>query len=165
MIKVIFLDIDGVLNVMSQERDEYGPLFHKQFEDNLRLIIEKTDAKIVISSTWRFDGLKKMREMWKYRNLPGEIISITPSEIQVVNRGYCEFYDLVKRGHEIQLWMEDNPVEQYVILDDDIDMLESQMQNFIRCSDNQHHDDCVDIGYGLTKQCALKAIGILNRLN
>jgi hypothetical protein len=165
MIKVIFLDIDGVLNVMSQERDEYGSLFHKHFEDNLRLIIEKTSAKIVISSTWRFDGLTKMKEMWKYRNLPGEVISTTPNEVQVVNRGYCEFYDLVKRGHEIQLWLEDNPVDNYVILDDDTDMLESQMSNFVRCSDNQHHEDCVDIGYGLTRLCAEKAIGILNRLS
>lgn len=55
--KVIFLDIDGVLNVYCQGRDEYGCTFHKHFEDNLRWIIEETGAKIVISSTWRRDGL------------------------------------------------------------------------------------------------------------
>jgi len=61
--KIIFLDIDGVLNVCSMERDEYGSLFHKHFEDNLRWIIDQTDAKIVISSTWRFSGLEIMKEM------------------------------------------------------------------------------------------------------
>ena len=64
--KVIFLDIDGVLNVISQGHDEYGSLFHKHFEDNLRYIIEQTGAKIVISSTWRMSGLSEMQRMWKH---------------------------------------------------------------------------------------------------
>lgn len=56
--KVIFLDIDGVLNVYCESRDEFGCCFHKHFEDNLRYIIDNTNAKIVISSTWKADGLK-----------------------------------------------------------------------------------------------------------
>lgn len=100
--KVIFLDIDGVLNVYPQGRDEFGSLFHKHFEDNLRLVIEKTNAKIVISSTWRYSGLKVMKDMWKQRNLPGEVIDITPDCAQIVDNGIVEFYDLVERGHEIQ---------------------------------------------------------------
>lgn len=35
MDKIIFLDIDGVLNVYCEDRDEYGCTFHKHFEDNL----------------------------------------------------------------------------------------------------------------------------------
>ena len=73
-IKVIFLDIDGVLNVIPPDYDEYGGIFHKHFEDNLRWIIEETGAKIVISSTWRFSGLKRMQDMWEFRSLAGEII-------------------------------------------------------------------------------------------
>ena len=42
MKKIIFLDIDGVLNVIEQGWDDYGPLFHKHFEDNLKMIIDKT---------------------------------------------------------------------------------------------------------------------------
>jgi hypothetical protein len=42
-------------------------------------------------------------------------------------------------------------------------MLPSQMSNFVRTANNQDHPDCVDIGYGLTKICAEKAIEILNR--
>lgn len=49
--KIIFLDIDGVLNVIGQGRDEYGQIFHKHFENNLKRIIDETDAKIVISSS------------------------------------------------------------------------------------------------------------------
>lgn len=56
--KIIFLDIDGVLNVFGKSHDQYGKTFHKHFENNLKYIIEQTNAKIVLSSTWRFKGLQ-----------------------------------------------------------------------------------------------------------
>jgi hypothetical protein len=149
--KVIFLDIDGVLNVIGKGRDEFGQCFHKHFEDNLKWIIEQTGAKIVISSTWRMNGLSEMQRMWRHRNLAGEVISITP---YINNR---------KRGKEIQSWIDSNEISSYVIIDDDTDMLSSQENNFVRTSDNIDHPDCVDIGYGLTKKCAEKAVKILNR--
>lgn len=159
--KIIFLDIDGVLNVISQGRDQFGSIFHKHFEDNLRHLIEQTDAKIVISSTWRFSGLDIMKDMWLKRNLPGEVIDITP---------YCaiiqkdESYESVERGYEIQAWLNKHPdVENYVILDDDNDMLDCQLNNFVKTSGNSDHPDKIDIGYGLTKICTEKAIKILNR--
>lgn len=161
--KVIFLDIDGVLNVYCQGRDEYGCTFHKHFEDNLRWIIEETGAKIVISSTWRRDGLDVMQNLWKHRNLPGEVIDITPTEVDVVEYGTCEFYDLVDRGHEIQQWINDHNIDNYVIIDDDNDMLPSQRGNFVRTANNKDHSDCVDIGYGLTRKCSEKVIEILNK--
>ena len=47
--KIIFLDIDGVLNVYCESRDKWGCTFHQHLVDNLGYIIEKTGAKIVIS--------------------------------------------------------------------------------------------------------------------
>jgi len=160
--KVVFLDIDGVLNVYCESRDKWGCTFHQHLVDNLRYIIEKTDAKIVISSTWRYDGLEVMRQMWLDRNLPGEVIDITPDAPEVVKNGLAEFYDLVDRGHEIKLWLDNNTVDKYCIIDDDNDFLKEQRNNFIRTSNNTDHPDCVDIGYGLTKICADKVINILN---
>lgn len=58
-IKVIFLDIDGVLNVYGTEHDEFGQIFHDHFVENLRTIINETSAKIVISSTWEICGFTK----------------------------------------------------------------------------------------------------------
>jgi len=68
------------------------------------------------------------------------------------------------RGHEIKYWLDNtnDNIESYVILDDDDDMLDSQLNNFVKTSDNIDHIDCIDIGYGLTKLCAKKAIQILN---
>lgn len=162
--KVIFLDIDGVLNVYPQGRDRFGSIFHQHFVDNLKKIIDETGAKIVVSSTWRFAGLKIMQEMWDERSLPGEVIGITRDCNQLVGEGKFEFFDHVERGHEIQEWLEDHPeIERYVILDDDNDMLENQRGNFVRTANNINHPDCVDIGYGLTAICAERAIRILNQ--
>jgi hypothetical protein len=151
--KVIFLDIDGVLNVIPQGRDQYGSIFHPQFEDNLQYLIEQTKANIVISSTWRYSGLKVMQNMWRDRGLPGNIINITPIHF---NSRY--------RGEEIDAWLKENQVDNYVIIDDDNDMLPEQMLNFVQTYGNHEHTDAVDFGYGLTKECTLKAIGILNKI-
>lgn len=161
--KIIFLDIDGVLNVYPQGYDEYGAIFHPHLVENLKLILDRTGAKIVVSSTWRRSGLSIMKEMWEKRGLPGEVIDITPFETDVVERGTCEFYDQVDRGFEIQQWIDDNQIQDFVILDDDNDMLPSQRDNFVRTANNQDHEDCVDIGYGLTRKCAERAIEILNK--
>lgn len=156
--KIIFLDIDGVLNVYCQSRDKYGCTFHDNLVDNLRWIIESTNAKIVVSSTWRLSGKQSILDMWEYRNLPGEVIDITP------NLTYGSGLNSnTKRGNEIQQWLDEHiDVTKYVILDDDSDMLKHQMENFVCTSNNSDHPDSVDIGYGLTKICADKAIEILN---
>lgn len=159
--KVLFLDIDGVLNVIPTDRDDFGSIFHSNFVDNLRSIIDETDAKIVISSSWRADGIDKMKSMWVARELPGEVIDVTVNCVQLVNSGDFEFYDQVERGHEIQEWLNRHEVENYVILDDDNDMLQSQRSNFVRCANN---DDCDSVeGYGLTKRLCKEAIDILNK--
>ena len=159
--KIIFLDIDGVLNVIPQGYDEFGGIFHKHFIDNLKRIIDETDAKIVISSTWRFSGLEYILNMWKFRELPGEVIGVTPNFMAKLGTILC-------RGKEIDAWiekfeLENGALESYVILDDDSDMEEHQLENFVMTSGNQDHEDCIDIGYGLTKKCSELAIKILNK--
>lgn len=159
--KVIFLDIDGVLNMMhiNTGRDKYGDIFHDHFVNNLRYIIDRTNAKIVISSTWRMSGLTIMKELWEFRNLPGEVIDITTDCPQIEG---VEFYDLVERGHEIQEWLDNNVVDNYVIIDDTSDMLKSQEGNFVKTSNNYAHSDHIH-GLGLTLECSEEAINILNR--
>jgi len=190
--KVIFLDIDGVLAVCHKDRDDYGSFFHEEYVENLKSIIDQTGAKIVISSSWRKDGLKINQEMWAKRNLPGEIIDSTPSiyggkaSVRYYN-GYPDQHPTprtfevgIPRGLEIEYWLqnfahftrinydkavqleylEKSKVKNYIILDDDSDMLYSQREHYLRCS-NQLGDDAIE-GYGLTKDIAERAIGILN---
>jgi len=163
--KVIFLDIDGVLNVCTKQRDEFGSIFHKEFVDNLRHIVEETNAKIVITSTWRFSGLNTMKEMWLKRNLPGEVIDITPfkskKEKKTLGWSNLPFRERCERGEEIKDWLELNEVDSYCIIDDDCDFLTEQMCRFIQTSDNWGHPNNIE-GYGLTNDCSSLAIQILN---
>lgn len=163
--KVIMLDIDGVLNVYPQGQDEFGDIFHAHFIENLKRLIDETGAKIVISSSWRMSGLSVMQDMWKKRNLPGEVIDVTCTSNTLVKKGKFTYLDDVDRGHEIQEWLDTHEgIEQYVILDDDRDFLPHQLNNFVRTANNNTHPDHVDIqGYGLTTICTEKAIEILNK--
>ena len=160
--KIIFLDFDGVMHVISQGHDEFGGGFHEEFVDSLARIVDVTDAKIVISAGARTYGTDEMQRMWRCRNLPGEVIDVTPFEYMFIGDQDPEDYDKPNRGKEIQWWLDHNQrIENYVILDDDDDMLESQLSHFVKCHGNNDHPDCVDDGYGLTAKCADKAIAIL----
>ena len=86
------------------------------------------------------NGLEELRKMWLDRNLPGEIISITPVDTQIRIR-----------GHEIKQWLDKNSVDKYIIIDDDKDMLEEQLSNFI----NVHPQ------YGITFKDAENAVKLL----
>lgn len=122
--KIIFLDVDGVLN-NSETTDRIDgftgldPLLIANFN---RITAAVPDAKIVISSTWRkalpfmkaytdFDGLKRLLAE---RGLKGEIIGHTP-----INFSY------VTRGGEIRMWLESAeakavaPITDFVVIDDD----------------------------------------------
>lgn len=156
--KIIFLDIDGVLNVIPKTFDKWGAYFdsNDHFVKNLKKILDQTGAKIVISSTWRMMGFEAIKQMWTDRNLPGEVIDITPNHMMKTG-------STLQRGKEIEEWISQHQVSNYVILDDDNDMEEHQLDNFVQTYMNLNDEDCVDMGHGLTDNCTKKAIEILNK--
>ena len=117
MKKIIFLDFDGVMDtayydsVLSKEglatTDRFGVLFDPDCVSNLRMIIEKTGADIVVTSTWKdFMSYQEIMDMWQERNLPGFVTDVTST---VSNH----------RGNEIDAWLKecrDNCL--YAIIDD-----------------------------------------------
>lgn len=125
MAKVIFLDFDGVICtpracVSMQEKGRFTRLDPVGLEFVRRLHTE-FDASIVISSSWRLgwsnyqfqdlfgvcgfsDISNAMHKDWRTPELNGE-----------------------PRGKEIEQWLsEHDDVKQYLILDDDSDMLTEQ---------------------------------------
>ena len=146
--KVIFLDVDGVLN--SERSFLAGAARGKQYEidqpydpywmkitmctidhvacDLINRICRKTDAKIVVSSTHRkhfADNDKKLGAMKEYFNNLG----VDGKNII----GWTESLHTI-RGIEIKEWLGRHPdVTDYVILDDSSDMLPEQMPFFVLC--------------------------------
>ena len=166
MRKVLFLDIDGVINTkewhskMTKDtpKDEYGYAFDPVSVANLAHIIDETGADTVISSSWKFYGVPKLRDMWQKRNLPGHILDITPNTVSdemLLNANLDEFQLGVCRGNEIKEWLSRHgrKVSNYVIIDDYDDLLPEQ----------EDHVVLTDTLVGITAFDAEKAIAILNR--
>lgn len=127
--KVIFLDIDGVLNsqqfFIKLNQIYSGTGVYPAPEDKLdpelilrlnRLVME-SGAKIVVSSSWRIGyhrNLAGLRELFRKRGIVGDVLGITVIDGRI-------------RGLQIREWLETwqrvtEPVESFVILDDDSDM-------------------------------------------
>ena len=160
--KVIFLDIDGVLNHEAFYKERYekvmdGEKLNHPYSEidsksvaNLNSLIEETNAKIVISSTWRHSGIDYCKDVLEFHGFKGEIIDITPN---LRGQGCL-------RGNEILQWIRDNHklvgdyynFTEYVILDDDSDMLYWQRNNFL----------LIDRFVGLTMGNVFQAKKILN---
>lgn len=141
MEKLIFLDVDGVLNSQKyfskikgdMSVDQTRRFFDPEAVKNLNDITDKTGAKIVISSTWRKTRtLEELQELFKEVGITGEVIGKTP---QLYFKGPNGGSRSVPRGVEIKEWLEQNGIKphlfrSYVIIDDDSDMLYNQRMNF-----------------------------------
>lgn len=151
--KVIFLDADGVLNSgegLKQHINKNGfngILEYSKIEDKplklLQEIIEKTSAKIVLSSSWK--NSKRLYEKLERRlkDFGMEIYDITPS----LGSG-------TQRGDEIREWLFKNETENFIILDDDYDMREYiNTENFIHTT----------YKHGLTEELKNRTIEVLNK--
>jgi len=156
--KLIFLDIDGVLNCENAYRSgeckyqewiwEDGTKDHYQrfcvkSKELLNKLIDETGAKIVISSTWRHSGIEFMRKVWELEEMHGEIIGITPSlrsnamsiprgmEIQYFLENDMKFHHINWSEEEQQKRIDESGIENYIIIDDDSDMLYGQRNHFV----------------------------------
>lgn len=123
--KIIFLDIDGVL-ISRKSKRILGDLrtFLPESVGVLKYILEATDARIVISSSWRIlKELNQLQEMFTEAGIDGSVvIDITP------NVGGT-------RGGQIDEWLKntDLSIESFVIIDDDLD-IEPYMSQLIKTS-------------------------------
>lgn len=107
--KIIFLDVDGVLSSFG-ERGLCGLRL-----DMFAAVVKQTGAEVVLSSTWRLTQCNEQRRRLR---------------LELCKRGVGMDYhtpadvDLKTRGDEIQTWLNgyrhaQDRVESFVILDDD----------------------------------------------
>ena len=165
MSKVLFLDIDGVLNTKWQytqmarntPQDKYGYAFDPRSIADLKIIVDETGANIEISSSWKSFGFSELEEMWQNRGLPGKLIGITPNTVSdklLLNADLDHMERFSIRGMEIKEWLEKHckDVSHYVIIDD--------MDNFL--PDHQPYFVQTNPEVGITNDDVKKVVRLLN---
>lgn len=167
---VIFLDIDGVLNHLSfynnvckdesgnvdvikmQQWREEHPYPLSEFDPiavkRVAELIETTNSKLVISSSWRIGDNGRLKDIFAKIGLPTDF-DVTPNFMFNFNASDTDSFI---RGDEINEYLNSHPeIDNFVIIDDDNDMLEEQQKNFVLCDDK----------VGFTEDDKEKAIKIL----
>lgn len=109
--RVVFLDIDGVLNtIFSWGKRPHAAALEPERVARINALCAATGAVIVVTSTWRLvfdmDGL---RQLLTGAGLTAPIVDVTP----------C--LDTGHRCDEIRFWVnsQPEPPDSYVIFDDD----------------------------------------------
>ncbi|HEY7244219.1 MAG TPA: HAD domain-containing protein [Xanthobacteraceae bacterium] len=107
---VIFLDIDGVLNCRTTSNPRRLPyIVDPVLLERFRRLIDHTGAKVVLSSTWRYDpaGLFSARH-WGIPFI--DVIPDLPEQ---------------PRRDEILAWLKEHPeVKRFAVVDDEDDELD-----------------------------------------
>jgi hypothetical protein len=150
--KIVFLDIDGVLNSKAYWMKIRGPgvdvddKLDPEAIKRLNRIIAVSGARIVLSSTWRMGYVNDMpglRQLFVDNGIAGDVIDITPIDART-------------RGEQIQDWLnkqEKGSIESFVIIDDDSDMGKRLSKRLIKTS----------FEFGLLDEHVLAAILTLTR--
>lgn len=128
--KVIFLDVDGVLNDQDLIFEKYKTQELEISRDKLLLLKEiitsNDDIKVVLSSSWRIGLLRK----------DGKIVADTTYHkefLELLEEYGIEIYDItpsmMNRTEEIRYYLDNNKdIDGYVILDDDLVEDENQVR-------------------------------------
>jgi hypothetical protein len=156
-VKVVFCDIDGVLN---------NPACHSLRSNGcipadpkciaaLNRILQATGARIVLSSAWRLDGFDFCHDRFAAWGVAAPIFDFTPELTHYGQLGPDGvIFVAPTRGEEIDSWLRGRPqgVESFVILDD-TNRMAPHMARLV----------LVDENAGLTEADADRAIAILGR--
>src|SRR3954453_15798640 len=108
--KIIFLDIDGVLNCDKTPNPRNFPyIVDKKLRGGFKKLLERTGARVVLSSTWRCDPVGLFAA--KHWGVP--FIDVCPDKPKS------------SRRREMFAWLKNHPkVTRYIVLDDEDDDLD-----------------------------------------
>lgn len=128
---VIFLDIDGVLNTrrhlrsQANERDKkrWCPISSKA----IAAMCRRSGARIVVSSTWRYEyDWYELMKIFERNGIPANyVIGKTP---YIYSPPFDPFGS---RPAEIQKWIDQNAISEYIIIDDNFNPFPSQASHCI----------------------------------
>ena len=123
---LIFLDFDGVVVLENKPK----LTFVKELFDNVLTLCNLLNAKIVLSTSWRF---YHTIEDWNRLYFNSLVIDITPDTVNENIVSNIDI-DLYTRGLEIKQWIVDNKYTgKYLIIADCNEILPEQEPYFIKC--------------------------------
>mgnify|MGYP001375937908 CR=1 FL=1 len=114
--KVIFLDIDGVMNSFSTRPQDPRGLVDFLDPANvavLNAVVEGSGAVVVVTSTWRLTmPFAELRATFAAAGCVAEIVDVTPD------------IDGPRRGVEVEAWLaaQVEAPARFVVIDDDFEM-------------------------------------------
>lgn len=113
---IIFTDIDGVLN----------PHWRTKWSKNAIAIYNKICKEYnlypVITSTWRTNHtIEQLQRIFDEQGITVKIYDYTPQ------------LDQKERGLEIKQWLDNNPCDNYVVIDDKTSDIEPFVNNVVKC--------------------------------
>ena len=128
-LKIIFLDFDGVIST-----HEKGMNLDTEKVALLEVILYATNAKIVVTSSWRVGARNAEEFVEKLFNFHRSKDKVDKCPLFVNS-----IYDVTDtmgndRGEEVQRWIDahEDQIEQYVILDDENEYSDEQLFNFVQ---------------------------------
>lgn len=155
--KVLFLDFDGVLNNDSSayihgyryNTSLYcAPAADPVSVELIDILVAKSDANIVVSSSWRVDKtVEELKDILCHQfglRSWNKVIDKTP--LPTYERGEL-------RGHQVDAWLNYSAidVDDYVIIDDSADFLDHHREHFC----------LIDAEYGFRVKNLLNCLDIL----
>jgi hypothetical protein len=156
--KVIFLDIDGVMN---EEKSRSRCVGYEGMDDskaeNLAKIVKATGAKIVLTSTWKEEWQKKDKKRqgilgdYLDKKLKKQGVAVWDKTPSVDEEDGCHY----SRGEGILAYIRENRVTAFVILDD-------YQFDYDGCGLTDYFVKTDAYDGGLTEQLAQRAIQIIN---
>lgn len=154
--KIIFLDVDGVLNSqrLMEQWEETGVLLDEENIACLKEIVEATGAKIVLTSTWRTGWSPVKEEVDEACAVLVDMLA--KYDLQIMDK--TPVSESCRRENEIKAWMDGSKekIHRFVILDD------APYQWHRQGYDANVVKTSFDTG-GLRKEHVGKAIQILNK--
>jgi hypothetical protein len=128
--KIIFIDIDGPLawatwdkgyvTLNEYERNEFSIPYHwvKEDCDALKTILDESNAKLVLSSDWRFQfSFRQMKDIFQHYGIhPSHLLDMT-CQFSLWNKMSRPSIDH-ERALQVVKWAKDNKISNWIAIDD-----------------------------------------------
>ena len=165
--KILFLDIDGVLNV-EEEVFDTGKIIEMEKVKLLKSIVDQTGANIILSSSWKIGYKNYVDAGYKHENPDFGLLHDSLASLNLAIDGITPISHVTgveAKPLEIREWLRKfHSIFSYVILDDSTTCQWGYLQRNVVTTLTYYPDEPITRQYksGLTEEHVKKAVAVLN---